>query len=207
VPPRRQCASTSPAACFWSPAPPPCCSASSAVGVNFAGFAILLLGPFLLPHLATLTPAESGVILAVSPLGMVLAAPLADRIAARIGMANLIRLGLAGTALGLAIMGFAGGLALFTAGMFVQGIGQGLFQVGNFDEVTGALPARDRGVAGSLALLTRTFGLMLGATLLMLLMQTLALHASPADAIAGVYRIVALIPLALLSLGLKWRRK
>jgi hypothetical protein len=54
----------------------------------------------------------------------------------------------------------------------VQGAGQGVFQVGYLDLVTGTIPLRDRGVAGALAMLTRTLGLVSGATLLMLLFQT-----------------------------------
>ena len=173
-----------------------------AVGVNIAGFSILLLAPFLLPRIADLGPGATGLLLAASPLGMVLAAPLAARIAARIGMARLTRTGLAITAIGLAILAVATrslpGLAL---GMLIQGFGQGLFQVANFDQVTGTLPPQDRGVAGSLALLTRTFGLMLGATLLMLLMQTLAGGTAPDQIIAGIggtYAAAALIPALLL---------
>ncbi len=57
--------------------------------------------------------------------------------------------------------------------MFVQGFGQGLFQVAYFDIVTGTIPRQDRGVAGSLGMLTRTGGVVLGATVLMLAFQTL----------------------------------
>ena len=39
------------------------------------------------------------------------------------------------------------------AGLAVQGVGLGLFQLGYSDIVTAALPLRDRGVAGSLVLL------------------------------------------------------
>ena len=57
--------------------------------------------------------------------------------------------------------------------MFAQGFGMGLFQVAYFDIVTGTIPLRDRGVAGSLGMLTRTGGVVLGATVLMLTFQTL----------------------------------
>ncbi len=175
-----------------------------AVGVNIAGFSILLLAPFLLPRMADLSPAATGLLLSASPLGMVLAAPLAERIAARIGMARLTRIGLGITAMGLAILAAATlSLPGLAAGMLIQGFGQGLFQVANFDQVTGTLPPQDRGVAGSLALLTRTFGLMLGATLLMLLMQTLAGGTAPGQVIAGIggtYAAAALIPAILLMI-------
>ena len=183
----------------------------AATGLNFAGFSILLLGPFLLTRVAALSPIQSGLLLAASPFGMMIIAPLSVRIAARMGMSGLTRLGLAVTAAGLAMLGFgSAAVPVMAVGMFIQGIGQGLFQVANFDIVTGALPPRDRGVAGSLAMLTRTFGLVLGATLLMLLMQNLAgMAAAPgtSDAAAmvvgiqGTYRVAALVPLVLLLFG------
>jgi MFS family permease len=139
---------------------------------------------------------------------MVIAAPLAERIAATIGMQALTRSGLAITTIGLAVLALGTtSLPLLALGMLIQGFGQGLFQVANFDQVTGALPPQDRGVAGSLALLTRTFGLMLGATLLMLLMQTLAGGPAPAQVITGIggtYAIAALITAVLMLIG---RRK
>ncbi len=172
------------------------------IGVNLAAFANLLLGPFLLRLAADLAPLASGLVLMASPLGMVAAAPLAERIAARTGMPRLTALGLLVSSAGLALLGLAApGIALIAAGMFVQGFGQGLFQVANFDLITGALPARDRGVAGGLAMLTRSVGLMLGATLLMLAMQALS-GPGPAGMTSGIqatYLLAALLPLALLA--------
>jgi hypothetical protein len=47
----------------------------------------------------------------------------------------------------------------------------GLFQVAYTDIVTATLPLRDRGVAGSLAMVTRTLGTVASATLLSALFQ------------------------------------
>ena len=54
----------------------------------------------------------------------------------------------------------------------VQGAGVGLFQVAYTDTVIALLPRHDRGVAGSLTILTRTIGILVGAAAL-----TAALHA------------------------------
>jgi hypothetical protein len=52
------------------------------------------------------------------------------------------------------------------AGMLVlQGLGLGLFQVANMDFVMGVIPRQQQGVAGSLTMLTRTVGIVAGATL------------------------------------------
>ena len=186
---------------------------SIATALNVVTFAILLLGPFLLARATTLAPMASGAMLSASPLGMMLAAPLAGRLAGRLGTRNLGRLGLAVTAAGLGGLGLVSApldLALIAAAMFVQGIGQGLFQVANFDVVTSALPAGDRGVAGSLAMLTRTLGLMLGATLLMLASASFTSWAGASltaeDAfIAGIaltFRLAAAVAFFLLAIDL-----
>jgi MFS family permease len=142
----------------------------------------------------------TGVVLMASPLGMAVAAPLAERLGNHLGTGRLTALGLAMTAAGLGLLGMPSlGVAAMSVCMFVQGFGQGLFQVANFDLVTGTLPARDRGVAGSLALLTRTVGLMLGATLLMLMAQRVSGSGDlTAAGIEGAYRIAATLPAGLL---------
>jgi hypothetical protein len=48
----------------------------------------------------------------------------------------------------------------------IEGVGQGLLNVAYTDLVTSTLPEHDRGVAGSLALLTRTIGIVSGASIL-----------------------------------------
>jgi predicted MFS family arabinose efflux permease len=47
----------------------------------------------------------------------------------------------------------------------LQGFGLGLFQVANMDFVMGVIPRHQQGVAGSLTMLTRTVGVVAGATL------------------------------------------
>ena len=67
------------------------------------------------------------------------------------------------------------------APLVLQGVGLGLFQVAYMDIVMGTLPPQHRGVAGSLAMLTRTFGVVAGATMLTLVFHALG-GASPATA-------------------------
>jgi hypothetical protein len=69
---------------------------------------------------------------------------------------------------------------LVVAPLVLQGFGVGLFQVAYMDLVMGTLPPRHRGVAGSLAMLTRTLGVVSGATLL-----TLVFHGFEASAVAN----------------------
>ena len=94
--------------------------------------------------------------------------------------------------------------------MALQGFGVGLFQVAYFDIVTASIPRADRGVAGSLVMMTRTLGTVTGATVLMLLFQTWR-DAALADGVAEVpaflagfgstFRLAAALPAAVVVLG------
>ncbi len=145
--------------------------------LNLAGFAVLLLAPFALARVPGLAEWKIGAVLAASPVGTMLAAPLCGRLAERVPALWLMLAGALMIAGGLfaigalATAGLARTLPGLACAMFVQGAGQGLFQVTYLDAVTGALPARERGIAGSLGMLTRTFGLVTGATVLMLAFQ------------------------------------
>ena len=78
---------------------------------------------------------------------------------------------------------------MLVVAMFVQGLGVGLFQVAYLDRVTAALSRGDRGVAGSLAMLTRTLGIVFGAAALMLVFQSVGF--------AATFLVASGLPLAL----------
>ena len=78
--------------------------------------------------------------------------------------------------------------------LVLQGFGVGLFQVAYMDVVMATIPRQQRGVAGSLAMLTRTLGIVGGATLLTLLFHAiegsaLADGQNPADSFLAAYRV------------------
>lgn len=182
----------------------------ASVGVNLAGFSVLLLVPFYLARFAALPVTEAGLLLALAPLGTTLAAPLAGRLAASVPARRLM---LAGVALGVAgLLGIVAAtgprpaLAPLALALLVQGLGLGAFQVAYFDVVTATLPAAARGVAGSLGLLTRTMGVVTGASLLVLVFQGLrdrglahGLAADPAflSGFHAAMLLAASVPLAL----------
>ncbi|MBW4092708.1 MAG: MFS transporter, partial [Proteobacteria bacterium] len=159
--------------------------------MNLAAFAVLLLVPFALARLPWVSTAAGGLVLAASPAGVMLGGPLAGRLALRVPAGVLMATSAGMVAAGLACVAGSGfALAALIPGMLAQGIGLGMFQVAYFDVVTGAIPMRDRGVAGSLGMLTRTLGLVAGATVLMSIFQTVRdsalLRGTGADAAFGL---------------------
>jgi MFS family permease len=181
--------------------------------INLSAFAIMLLAPFYLSRIPGLSLPAAGLVLAASPVGTIVAAPLAERLAqghkprliALIGTA-LSGAGLFGVSLsGASLSGAGADIPILVLSMTVQGIGLGLFQVAYFDTVTAAIPARNRGVAGALGMATRSIGTVTGATVLMLIFQGL-LNSGPdgfMPAFQVTFRIAAAIPAAIILFDLR----
>jgi EmrB/QacA subfamily drug resistance transporter len=134
---------------------------------NFAAFGVLILVPYYLLRISGLSAAAGGVVLATGAIGTVVGSWCAGRLSRRLPIGSLALCGLVLTVAGLwAISTWtqASPFGVVAASLFVQGMGIGLFQVGYSDYVTGALPVQERGVAGSLTMVTRTIGVVLGAT-------------------------------------------
>jgi MFS family permease len=181
----------------------------SNVLINLSAFSIMLLAPFYLSRIPGLTLPVAGLILAASPAGAILAAPVAARLAQRLKPRMIALAGTALSAAGLFGISLSGlpqpntllaGLAILVMAMAIQGFGVGLFQVAYFDIVTAAVPIRNRGVAGALGMATRTIGNVTGATILMLIFQSLQTEGSDGfvAAFQTTFRIAAAIPAALI---------
>ena len=189
--------------------------------LNLAGFSIMLLVPFYLDRIGGLSVPVGGMALAASPFGVMLSSPLAGRLAAFIAPKRLALSGTAAMAVAQVVIGTTGGdvnLPLLLGAMFLQGVGLGLFQVAYFDIATATIPKEDRGVAGSLVMMTRTVGVVTGATVLMLVFQSLrstAIAQGTPDADAflvgfqGAFRIAAALPVIVLlaCLARGWARR
>ena len=141
----------------------------ASVAVQFVAFAVPLLVPFYLTRMAGYTPLEGGALLALSPAGILIGSALAGK---AVRMLNVRRAALLGGALvaggsgAVALWSSMPGLPVILCTLIVHGIGVGLFQVAYTDIVVGALPPSERGVAGSLTMVTRTVGIMSAATAL-----------------------------------------
>jgi MFS family permease len=174
------------------------------VTANLAAFSVWLLVPYYLTRIPGHTLAESGAILASGAAGAVLASPIGGRLIERLVSAE--RLAIAGAAMigaGLLLLSAwteQTSTALQVAGLVVQGIGLGLFQLAYTDIVTSALPLGDRGVAGSLTLLTRMFGTVTAASLILMLFEVLQVKHGFFEAFHQTFQLAAM--LAFVSAGL-----
>lgn len=180
---------------------------------NLAGFAILLLTPYYLARVLGLAPLLIGVMLGLAYLGSLLGAPVSARLAPRLGRRTTAFIGVVVVGVALLPLGLATGatpLPLVGLLLVVEGLGQGLLTVAYTDFVMASLPARDRGVAGSLALLTRTVGIVSGASVLTALQAWGAAQASGGGDFLAGYRFAFLAAggglLAALALSCLWPR-
>ena len=132
-------------------------------------FAIWLLAPFYLVQQRGYDALVGGLLFMLTPLGTAAAAPLACRLADRLGPRLPTVLGLAMEAGGLLLLSGAARAtpaAAVAAALFASGFGLGLFQVPNMTSVMGAFPAGQQGAAGGLAFMARTLGVVAGVTTL-----------------------------------------
>ncbi|MBR1121314.1 MFS transporter [Bradyrhizobium lablabi] len=167
---------------------------------NLAAFSVWLLVPYYLARVPGYSLTESGAILAAAAAGAVLAAPIGGRLAGRHVSAE--RLAIAGAVMigsGLLMLGSwteQTPTALRIAGLTLQGIGLGLFQLAYSDIVTATLPLRDRGVAGSLVLLTRTLGTVTAASVVLMVFGILNTISGFVEAFQHAFQLAALLAFA-----------
>jgi MFS family permease len=188
------------------------------VAVYFVYFAVPLLVPYFLTRIGGYSPLEGGCVLALSPAGVLLGSALAANTALRFGVRRTALLGGALVAVGsstIALWSKIPALPLILGTLLLHGIGVGLFQVAYADIVVGALPRAERGVAGSLTMVTRTIGVLSAAMALTALLHQIETRrtaagvsetAAFADAFSAVFLSVALLLAAFLALiGLRRR--
>lgn len=153
-----------------------------AVAINLALFANLLLLPYRLADWPGLSLVGVGALLTLYPAGAFAAGQWAPRLAAGASAHGLMATGLgigAAALAGIGLLHWLPGLPALGILLFASGIGLGLFQIGHLEGTMAGLPAHARGVAGSLAGVTRLFGLMLGAIVLPVLQAGFAPLAGP----------------------------
>jgi MFS family permease len=146
----------------------------SGICVHAASFAILLLVPYYLTEVSGLSAGRGGLLLSVGAVGAIAGSFAAGRLATLLGARRTAFLGVIVCAVGLAVIGrWSQGTAALAQGaaLALQGVGVGLFQVAYSELTIAAMPASDRGIAGSLVVVTRTLGVVGGAAGLSALFQ------------------------------------
>ena len=148
--------------------------------VMLVGFAPYLIVPYFLVRATGFGLGAGGIILAVSAVGQAVAAPIGGWLlswrrvsinASPIALLSSFLVALATIAMGTWTQNVD--LTTMAIPMFIQGLGLGLFQLCILDVAAQRLDVRDRGVAGSLVQVSRTIGVILGATCLSLIFAEL----------------------------------
>ncbi|MGB6399054.1 MAG: MFS transporter [Bradyrhizobium sp.] len=164
---------------------------------NLAAFSVWLLVPYFLARVPDYTLTESGIILATAAAGAVLAAPIGGRIAGQhLSTERLAIAGAAAIGCGLLLLGAwteQTPMILRIVGLAVQGVGLGLFQLAYSDIVVAALPLKDRGVAGSLVLLTRTLGTVAAASVVLVTFEMLNIQYGFRAGFQKTFQLAALL--------------
>src|SRR6266567_1344790 len=144
-------------------------------------FSVLLFAPYFLVRYTALPLPLAGAVLATGFVTMAAASPLAGALVARLGAGRVAPLGALSTGAGLFLIG---GWqpdtppVLMVLALGLHGLGLGFFQVAYMEIVIAASPVAQRGVAGSLSMLTRTIGTVTGAAVLTLGFQAIERAAS-----------------------------
>jgi MFS family permease len=172
--------------------------------LNLAAFSVWLLVSYFLARMPAYSLTESGAILATAAAGAALAAPIGGRLMGRhISARALAIAGAAANGVGLLLISAWTEQTttwLRVTALVVQGVGLGLFQLAYSDIVTAALPLRDRAVAGSLVLLTRTLGTVTSASVIFLVFEILNATYGFLDGFQKTFQFAAL--LAFVAAGL-----
>jgi MFS family permease len=157
---------------------------------NAALFFIWLLVPYYLLGRRGLGPGPGGLLFAIAPLATALGAPLGGRAVAWLSPRGLAACALAVEGMGLLLtsrLDAASAVWTIALALALAGGGAGLFAVPNMHYVMAALPQDRQGSAGSLVVLMRMGGILVGARLAAWIHERrLAAHrdAGRADALA-----------------------
>ena len=140
---------------------------SLGVAANCARFAVGLLVPYYVIEVLRYPAATGGTLMLAAAIMTPLVAPFAGKLSDRFGTAGLIALGLAVEGLGLWMISRLDAQADYfsaAAALAFVGLGLGLFEAPNMSFVMGSIPRHQQGVAGSIANMMRTLGIVIGAT-------------------------------------------
>jgi MFS family permease len=161
--------------------------------MNLAAFSVLLFVPYFFARFSAMPLPLAGAVLAAGSVATALASPPAGRLITRLAAERVGALGIVIVGGGLFLIGLWPAdvsPAVMALTLLVQGIGVGLFQVAYTDIVIRSSPLADRGVAGSLSILTRTIGTVTGAALLTLIFNSVGHAGGEAAGFLAAFAVV-----------------
>jgi hypothetical protein len=145
--------------------------------VYLVTFSVMLIAPYFIKPIFIAAYGTfwggiaAGAVLASGFVTMSAVSPFIGGLVARLGPGRVAPIGALLSGVGLFLVGSwqpDSGPGVMVLTLALQGAGLAFFQVAYLEIVIGGLPLADRGVAGSLAMLTRTIGTVAGAALLTL---------------------------------------
>jgi EmrB/QacA subfamily drug resistance transporter len=161
-------------------------------------FGVLFLVPFYLERGVRFGSGRAGLELMAMPLALGITAPLAGRLADRVGARPLTVGGMATVAGGLALLGaLRPSTPEFLLLLAVVGIGLGLFTPPNNAAIMGAVPEVQSGLASGVLNMTRGMGTALGLALTGLVFDATGGRASASPVVAHAFTVSALFLAAL----------
>lgn len=143
--------------------------------LNFvANFANTMLMPFYLQHVLKYSTSRVGLMMAIFPVCMALLAPFSGYASDKIGPVALTTGGLlikTGGLLFLLTVSIHSSFWQIAPGLILLGVGSGMFQSPNNSSVMSSVRRDQLGIAGGLNALVRNLGMILGASLSVLLFE------------------------------------
>ena len=161
----------------------------------FAAFAITFVAlPFYFQSVLGRDQVETGLLMTPWPVALGLAAPLAGRLSDRVPAGVLGAVGMAGLAVGLALLSrLSPATTALEIGLMMAlcGFGFGCFQTPNNRTMLASAPRARSGAAGGMLALARLTGMTVGATVVALVFHLLPERAEPVSLMIGTGFAVA----------------
>jgi MFS family permease len=182
--------------------------------MNLAAFSVLLFVPYFFARFSAMPLSLAGAVLAMNAVTTALTSPISGRLITRFPAERVGALGIFTVGVGLFLISLWPpdiSPLVMALSLSVQGIGVGLFQVAYTDIVIRSSRLADRGVAGSLSVLTRTIGTVTGAALLTLIFNRIGNAGTDTSAgflyaFAAVFRLAGVAVMVSVVAVPWWRR-
>lgn len=168
-------------------------------------FGVLFVIPFLFEGGLGASPGFSGLALTALPAALAISAPLAGRLADRVGVRPLTVTGMLLAGLGLVAIAMThDDIGMVTGELALIGLGMGMFTPPNNAAIMGSAPREQSGTAGGLLNMTRGLGTAMGVALSGAVYRWGQVHAAGSGAVrdGAAATMVALAALAVVAAAL-----